>query len=222
MINPFAPNGRFHGASFAPDSLAPWQRLAAAVAGALIAFSLLFPLWQMTMVAPQYPEGLVLQVYANKLVGGASEFVDHLAEINTLNHYIGMAELHGESFPELRLMPLGMALAAVLAALAASGHRAFLGAGLAVLGIVGAGGLSTAAYRLYQYGHNLDPSAPVKIAPFTPVFLGTNQLANFTTTGSLGLGAYLLLAAAALGVVVLLARGRSNSMRQVANGKEIM
>lgn len=183
-----------------------WQRAAAVLAALLMAASLVFPLWKMEMVAPQYPEGLMLQVYPNRLAGGASEYVDHLAEINTLNHYIGMAELHAENFPELRVLPIGIGIAAVLALLAATGRRAFLWAGLAVLGAIGTGGLGSALYRLHQYGHNLDPTAPVKVDPFTPVFIGTNQLANFTTTGSLGLGTYLLLAGALIGAVALLAK----------------
>jgi hypothetical protein len=198
MLNPPAPKA----------SMDMWRRLAAVAAAVLLAASFLFPLWQMRMVAPQYPDGLVLQVYATKLVGGASDYVDDLAEINTLNHYIGMAELYGENFPELKVLPLGIGLAALLALLGATGRRGFIWAGLGVLGVVGTGGFASAFYRLYQYGHNLDPSAPVKVAPFTPVFLGTNQLANFTTTGSLGVGSYLLLAGALIGAVALLVRSR--------------
>ena len=36
-------------------------------------------------------------------------------------------------------------------------------------------------YQLYLYGHDLSPEAPVKIKPFTPVILGTKDVANFTT-----------------------------------------
>ena len=178
----------------APQPFRLGQRLAAVLASVLMLASLAFPLWQMRMVAPQYPEGLLLQVYADKVVGGASESNDDLAEINTLNHYIGMAELDGANFPELKILPIGIGLAALLALLAAAAGSWALVAALTVLGSVGLGGLASALARLYQYGHHLDPSAPVKVAPFTPVFLGTNHLANFTTTGSLGTGAFLLLA----------------------------
>ena len=34
-------------------------------------------------------------------------------------------------------------------------------------------------YRLYQYGHNLDPHAPMHIKPFTPLLIGVKQIANF-------------------------------------------
>jgi hypothetical protein len=43
------------------------------------------------------------------------------------------------------------------------------------------GGFSlwTFAHRLYQYGHNLEPDAPIKVEPFTPPFFGRVHIANF-------------------------------------------
>jgi hypothetical protein len=43
------------------------------------------------------------------------------------------------------------------------------------------GGFSlwTFYHRLYQYGHNLDPEASIKVEPFTPPFLGRVRIANF-------------------------------------------
>jgi hypothetical protein len=34
-------------------------------------------------------------------------------------------------------------------------------------------------YRMYSYGHNLSPTAAVKVAPFMPPMFGGKQLANF-------------------------------------------
>ncbi|MFL6518179.1 MAG: hypothetical protein ACJ8GL_08875, partial [Bacillus sp. (in: firmicutes)] len=50
----------------------------------LIVISLFFPWWKMVFVAPQYPEGLNIIVYPNKLAG-------EIDIVNGLNHYIGMA-----------------------------------------------------------------------------------------------------------------------------------
>ena len=176
----------------------PAKALAVLAAG-LIALSFLFPLWSMTMVAPMYPDGLHLHVFANRFGGSNDPNVNDLAEINTLNHYIGMAELHAENFPELKILPVAFALAFLLALLAAfRSSKRLLWLTLTVLGVVGAGGLMTAYLRLYQYGHHLDPLAPVKVDPFTPVMLGTNALANFVTTGYFNVGGYLMMAACAL------------------------
>jgi hypothetical protein len=49
-------------------------------------------------------------------------------------------------------------------------------------------------HRLYEYGHNLDPSAAMKVTPFTPPLIGTHQIANFTVTNIPGVGSYLIVA----------------------------
>jgi len=187
------------------------SKLLAILAAGLIALSFLFPLWSMTMVAPMYPDGLHLHVFANRFGGSNNPNVNDLAEINTLNHYIGMAELHAENFPELTVLPIAFGLAFALALLAAfRSSKLLLGLTLTVLGLVGSGGLATAYMRLFQYGHNLDPLAPVKVEPFTPVMLGTNALANFVTTGYFNVGGYLMMAACVLiAASVFLAAKRS-------------
>jgi hypothetical protein len=48
-------------------------------------------------------------------------------------------------------------------------------------------------YRLYEYGHNLDPTAPMRIQPFTPLLIGVKQIANFRESSFPQTGAYLLL-----------------------------
>ena len=35
-------------------------------------------------------------------------------------------------------------------------------------------------YRLYTYGHHLDPTAAIKVPPFTPPLFGTQVVGNFT------------------------------------------
>ena len=64
-----------------------------AIVGLLFIGSLFVPLWRIELDAPQYPEGLVLQLHANKIAG-------EVDIINGLNHYIGMATLHTENFFE--------------------------------------------------------------------------------------------------------------------------
>lgn len=179
-------------------------RALAVVAAILVAAAFCFPLWSMALASPQYPDGLHLHVYATHFAGAGNPDIDDLAEINTLNHYIGMAELHAENFPELKAITGAFGVAILLAVVAAAlASPAAAWGALAVLGVAGAGGMGTAFQRLYEYGHHLDPLAPVKVPPFTPAMLGDNQLANFTTHGALGVGALTLAGAAiALGVAV--------------------
>ena len=58
-------------------------------------------------------------------------------------------------------------------------------------------------YKLYVFGHNLDPTAPLKVKPFTPAVFGTKQVANFTTTSMPQLGS-LLVGIFATGIMVML------------------
>src|SRR3989338_4832605 len=57
------------------------------LAALLLMTSMLLPQWSMTMFAPQYPKGLQVSVYVNHLEGD-------MAEIDALNHYIGLPPLH--------------------------------------------------------------------------------------------------------------------------------
>src|SRR3954452_13183033 len=65
------------------------SRVILLLAAITIATALFFPLWKMHLVAPQYSDGLDLNIYAYKIQGGGLNG-QHLAEINNLNHYIGM------------------------------------------------------------------------------------------------------------------------------------
>ena len=56
---------------------------------------------------------------------------------------------------------------------------------------------------LYTYGHSLSPDAPITMQPFTPNFLGSTQVANFTVYSWPGLGAVFMMLAGALGPAVL-------------------
>jgi hypothetical protein len=166
--------------------------------------SFAFPLWYLHLKAPQYPETLNLYVYAYKFEGSGNPAIDDIAEINTLNHYIGMKEIHEEDFPELRWMPLALGVSAIFLAIAAVLAAPWgLASSLILLTLTGVSGLSSAYYRLYQYGHSLDPDAPMKVPGFTPPLLGSNKLVNFMTYGYFGLGGYMLILAWVLTAVAL-------------------
>ncbi len=63
-------------------------------------------------------------------------------------------------------------------------------------------------YRLWQFGHQLDPQAPITIEPFTPPMVGLNQIAQFATYSYFGWGFFLPLAAAVLLALVTIADRR--------------
>jgi hypothetical protein len=149
--------------------------LAAAV---LLAATYVFPLWNLTMFAPQYPDGLRLDIYAYSLQGGNNG--QDIKEINVLNHYIGMQDLVNESFTEFKWMPFvigGLALLALRAAVHGT-TAALLDVTMLFL-YFGAFSLWSFGYKLYRYGHDLDPAAAVQVPPFMPPMFGYQKIANF-------------------------------------------
>ncbi|HZI14880.1 MAG TPA: hypothetical protein VE153_31210 [Myxococcus sp.] len=154
------------------------------------------PLWRIDLSAPQYPDGLFMDIWSYKLEGGADG--QHIQEINTLNHYIGMRPIDRAALSDLDWLPFALGGLALLALrVAALGNvRSLLD--LSVLtAYVSLFGLGRFAYKLYVFGHDLSPKAPVKVEPFMPVLLGTKQIANFTTAsypllGSLFLGLFVV------------------------------
>lgn len=159
-----------------PLDLTP--RLLMLSAAVLLATIYLSPLWRLTMFAPQYQEGLRLDIYSYKLESGNRG--QDLKEINVLNHYIGMKDLAPEDFTEFKWMPFVVgAIALLVLRGAVHGRMAHL-VDVIVLFVYFAGfSLWSFAYKLWWYGHNLDPRAAVKVAPFMPPMFGYKQLANF-------------------------------------------
>jgi hypothetical protein len=160
------------------------------------------PLWRISLVAPQYAEGLSLDMYAYQIVAGNDG--QDLAEINTLNHYIGMKPIAQADFLEMKVLPFAIGAFSLLTLRAVVVGRIISLVDLAVLFIYfGVFSLGSFVYRLYSYGHHLDPQAPMKIKPFMPVVIGSQPIANFVQTsvplaGTICMAAVLMLLLAAL------------------------
>ncbi len=151
------------------------------------------PLWRIKLVAPQYSEGLTLDIYSWRIVAGHEG--QDINEINNLNHYIGMKPLAEADFFEMKWMPfiIGVFVIYTLRA-AVFGMMRYVVDLFALFSYFGAFSLGSFYYRMWTYGHQLDPKAPVHIKPFTPVIFGTQQIANFTQSSLPQLATYLLAA----------------------------
>jgi copper chaperone NosL len=169
-------------------------RLLLTAGAVLLVVSIFLPLWQIHLVAPQYPEGLDLYIHSYKLEAG-NEGQD-LSEINNLNHYIGMAPIEEEDFAEMTFIPFLLGGFALLAL-----RAAFFGTVKSVVDTLvlfvyfGMFSIWRFYYQLYTYAHNLDPRAPMDIDPFTPILIGWKQIANFKQYSFPREGSALLLAA---------------------------
>jgi len=175
---------RAHGAVEAvprPPAVPVHERLAGRIALGLVAAVLVvlawkLPIWQARLSAPQYPQGLSLTASASGVTGD-------IAEINELNHYVGMRAFDQSDAPEMKLwtpvIALGLAGVAVVTVL----PKRRLLARLARLGLwmIPIGALADVQFRLYQYGHSVQPDAAIRIDPFTPLVVGSTKVLNFTT-----------------------------------------
>ncbi|WP_162426816.1 hypothetical protein [Pontibacter pudoricolor] len=171
---------------------------------AALSLGLLFlsPMWKIYLKAPQYPEGLEMHIWVNK-ISGSSESV--LQNFNILNHYIGMEPIHAESFAELKIMPyIVFAFMITGAIVALVGKRRLILYWGVLLLIGGAVGILDFYLWLVKFGTNLSPEAPIKVPGMTyiPPLLGRKQLLNFEalslpSTGSLGILLALVFAAIA-------------------------
>lgn len=160
-----------------------------ALSALLIVASVFFPYWKMVFFAPQYPEGLNIIVFPNKLEG-------EIDIVNGLNHYIGMENFSAENFPELNyLLSIMIGLGVITLLTAIIRKKAMLYGVIGLFGILGILGVYDLSSALKKFGTNLDPMAPIKIDPFVPPILGHNTVANFVTESMLGYGTYFLIAA---------------------------
>ena len=139
-----------------------------------------YPLWTMSFQSNQYPDPLRLAIHINHLEGQKTVERDDLREINSLNHYIGMRPLLESDFSEFLWLPfmIGFFILVTLRAVVFGSLRDLID--IAVLFIYfGLFSAWTFYGRLYEYGHNLNPEAAIKVQPFTPPFFGRVQIANF-------------------------------------------
>lgn len=188
------------------------SRILLLVAAVLLVPSFLFPLYQMTLYSNQFPDGLVLKIYSYTLEGGASQNRDDLREINSLNHYIGMRPLLESDFSEFKWLPFGIGALVLLALRAIAFGKMSKLVDLVVLFLYFAlFSLWSFGHRLFQYGHVLDPTAAIKVKPFTPPLIGTQKIANFTVNNYPGPATYLIAASLVLMVVALIMSARQRT-----------
>lgn len=180
------------------------SRLLVLVASALVMISLATPLWRIRLIAPQYPEGLGMDIHAGSVRG---EREHDLQSINSLNHYIGMKEIEPEEIAELRVIPWCIGVLALLGlGVAAAGRRALALGWLGAFAVLGVVGLWDFHHWEYEYGHDLDTlHAIIKVPGMTyePPLIGSKQLLNFTasswpTTGALLIGIAFVIACVSL------------------------
>jgi copper chaperone NosL len=154
------------------------------------------PLWEIKLWAPQYPEGLSIEIWHNALKGDVEV-------INGLNHYIGMKHLKAEMFPEfiyLKFIIGGFIIWGLIVALV--GNMRFLSFYVISLILGGVTALLDFYRWGYDYGHNLDPTAPIQVPGmvYQPPVIGYKDLLNFTALSIPSTGGWIVVALGAFAI----------------------
>jgi len=151
------------------------SRIIIAIGSLTLIIMFFVPAWSIYLIAPQYPEGLSMQIWLNKITG-------QVEIINGLNHYIGMKHIEAEMFPEFSFLVyiLGFFILFGLT-VAFTGNRKLLFAYLLLSVIAGTAALVDFYMWGYDYGHNLDPTAAIQVSglSYQPPLIGHKQLLNF-------------------------------------------
>ena len=203
--------------AFLEQPLPAGSRLIAVAAGLILLIVFFFPLWNMTFYSNQYTDGLTLDIYAYHLEGGKTPNRDDLREINSLNHYIGMRPLLESDFAEFVWLPFaigGLILLALRAAVL--GKMSKLVDVFVIFVYFSLYSVWSFYYRLYTYGHHLDPTAAIKVPPFTPPLFGEQVVGNFTVYSYPDVASYVFFAYGVLLLAAILWAWRVNSK----NGRE--
>ena len=178
------------------------------LAGVLMLALFIWPMWNITLLAPQYPDGVHMHIYIDK-IGGATPGT--LQNVNILNHYIGMKEITPESIPELKYMPPIVIFFIITAILVAWLNKKWMYiAWIISLILILCIGLYDFYLWEYEYGHNLDPKAPMHFEgeSFQPPLIGRKEIINFTAISIPHIGGGFLIFSALLGILATYLRSK--------------
>ncbi|NVK53139.1 MAG: hypothetical protein HWD85_09410 [Flavobacteriaceae bacterium] len=172
------------------------SKLAMIIGSLLLLGLFIFPLWNITLEAPQYPTPLGMEIYINHFED-TNEF--DIKNINLMNHYVGMKYIP-KTIPEFQIFPVAILIMVALGVLIGlkANYKWYL-AWFVLMSCLGIAGMYDFYLWEYDYGHNLDPKAIMKftnpdgsIMGFQPPLFGTKDILNFTAHSYPRLGAYFM------------------------------
>ena len=149
------------------------------IASLLLLLLFIFPLWKITLSAPQYPDGLKMYLNIDGITDGGT---GDIANINIMNHYVGMKKIDEADFKEFTYIPyiiIGLVVLGLMVALVKK--RSLILVWLILIAVLGVLGLYDFYQWEYDYGHNLDPRAAIQVpgAAYQPPLFGKKEILNF-------------------------------------------
>jgi copper chaperone NosL len=190
-------------------------RIIVAIAALVLILVYFFPIWQIYIAAPQYPEGIGMYIWVNQITGMEP---NNLKSINILNHYIGMKEIVPDSVAELKIMPYITGVLILFGiATAFVGRRKLLVVWLVLFLIISLVGLGDFYLWLYDYGHDLNPDAAIKVpgATYQPPLFGSKTMLNITASSFPHIGGYLYMVSILLAGVALFIDIRCSKRKEI-------
>lgn len=180
------------------------QKIIVICSSVLLVLVFFFPIWKINLEAPQYPEGIGLEIWLNKITG---QKPNDLNSINGLNHYIGMKPINPSDIPELKLMPY-IIMFMILLGLAAGilGKKSLVKMWIALFFVIGIVGMYDFYQWEYDYGHDLNPHAAIKIPgmSYQPPLIGSQKLLNFNAISMPDIGTWIIILSVLLSVLALM------------------
>lgn len=166
------------------------------VGSLMILLLFVFPLWNITLEAPQYPEAIGMDIWINKIT-------DHnpndIKNINLMNHYVGMKDIPTE-MAEFDIFPTVIIIMSVLGVIFAflSNKKLYL-TWFIIMSLLGTAGMYDFYQWEYEYGHNLKENAAIKFLDsngepmaYQPPLIGSKMILNFNAISMPMTGAYCL------------------------------
>ena len=176
----------------------PLNRILIVIAALALGALLTVPIWRIDLVAPQYPEGLYLQIFHDRFEGD-------VRNINGLNHYIGMATIENDMFPEFAIMRYAFYLLIGWGLVAAAiGRRGAVFSWLMALFAYVIWAVWDMYAWGYKYGHDLDPHAAIKVEgmAYQPPLFGHKKLLNFDAWSLPDTGGWVLFGVISLACII--------------------
>lgn len=152
------------------------------------------PMWRIDLAAPQYPEGIFMQIWINDVTGDVDI-------INGLNHYIGMKTIHKEDFREFVYLPIALAAFCLFGLVVfILNRRRYFYIWTGALLLMAALSMYDFWKWEYDYGHNLDPTAPIKVPgmAYQPPLIGYKKMLNFEALSQPDIGGWCFIIAVTL------------------------
>ncbi|WP_345190562.1 hypothetical protein [Algibacter agarivorans] len=156
----------------------------------------LFPLWRITLEAPQYPTPLAMNIHINDF----SDVHPHdIKNINLMNHYVGMKYIP-DAIPEFKIFPIGILITTFIGLIIAwKGNYKWFLFWFILMIVLSSAGLYDFYIWEHDYGHDLDPKAIMKftnpdgtVMGFQPPLFGSKDILNFKAHSYPRLGAFFL------------------------------